>query len=363
MLRHTLLLDSFAQHILTIVLTGMLLSACALNAQDNASPQTATTMTPATGCKPLKPNPSIGILLIKESGCFHMEESFSQGWIFDIHALAYKGPNIPSMIHGEAADVEIDLKSKELKTDTYVSGIMVIAARYNPKGRNVPLESNEVHRVIIRNGTIQLKNTRNVGNGFGVILAGQTNDTLKWYYYGDNLKDYGNPTSRPPFPTTFRKVQYVLENLTIKTANAAALMMGDGIVIRNCTIEVENENALIIYGPNALIENNTIVYKFAAGNPKTILRTAIYLNRANNAVIRNNTISVDGGEAIASMVAMVDSKDVRIENNLLKGEANAAVVQGTSSAVLKGNRIKEGVFKSERQLPDQTLDALGNTQK
>lgn len=337
-------IGSFIHYAISIVLASTMLNACAMSAQDNTPAK--TTMPLPSGCKGLKPESKIyQKAWITESGCYFLEESFDQGWLYDFSSGGRKGPNIQALIDVVAADVDIDLKGRTLKTDTYVPGIVATAYRYNPNGNYPPLDAGEVHKVTIRNGTIQIKNSYKKGSGRGVHLI------------RNDIPPAGS------IPKAFKKTQYILDNLTIKAANVAALLIGDGMLIRNCTIEVDAEHAIIIFGPNAVIENNRIIYRFddlgKADNLGTspFIPAAIYLNRSDHSVIRGNSISIEGGEAVVTAVALVDSQDVRIEDNHLKGEANLVVTHGTSRAVLKNNYIKESRFKSERALPDRTLDS------
>lgn len=142
------------------------------------------------------------------------------------------------------------------------------------------------------------------------------------------------------------------------------MLMGDGIVIRNCTMETSSENALVIYGPNAVIENNRIIYRLSGGptsdrkrtaGHRPELRSAVYLRGANQAIVRNNTIDVSRWDRPVSAVAVVESKDVLIEGNRFNTDVTPVVLNGPSSATLKRNEVEGGWFRKKRMLPDAVL--------
>ena len=309
-------------------------------------------------CKPIRPKSNIQqFVLIKQSGCYVVEHSFDQGWLFDFSSGGRTGPVGRQMILTWAQGTEIDLAGFSLKTNTSVDGIRADPGRGDgPK--KVPFGLLDVHRLVVRNGTISLRNEdsdKSGADGTGVVSPYQA------YFVH---RQYG---SADPIPTQFQKVEYLLENLTIKTGNAAALLMGDGITIRNCTIEVEGEHALVIYGPNALIENNRIVYRYrdpllprqraTLTEPSNYpdLHAAIYLRAADNAIVRGNTIHIKEGNRPVSAVAVVDSKGVQVEGNQFNTDVTPVVLSGASTATLKHNEVEGGIFSKKRLLPDAEL--------
>ncbi len=316
-------------------------------------------------CKVLRPNTNTDQhVFIEKSGCYRLGQTFDQSWRYVIAEGGKKGPVNREMIQTRAVDTEIDLAGFSLKTTTGVDGIVASASRGDGSTWD-PFGPDELHRLVVRNGSINLGNENfdlSGADGRGVVSPA---DAI--FVHSRNLPPR-------PLPSPFRKVEYVLENLNIKTGNAAALLMGDGIVVRNCTIEVEGENALVVYGPNAVIENNRIVYRYRdawpvlSKNSRTPplypeLHAAIYLRSADSAIVRGNTISVDERDLAISAVAVVDSKGVRIEGNHLNREGQSVRLQGVSSVVFSGNWVKDSLFRSERALPDQVVNSYGTEAK
>ncbi len=309
----------------------------------------------AENCGILRPESKVDQhVRIEQSGCYVLGQSFDQGWRYVLSEGGRKGPVNREMILTWAKDTEIDLAGHNLRTSTFVDGITA-----DPDRGDEPNPSwwgpTDVHRLAVRDGSMELRHSDGQRSGHGVLSPWEA-----VFIHQDNR--------RYPIPTIFRKVAYVLENSTIKTGNAAALLMGDGIVVRNCTIEVEGENALVIYGPHAVIENNRIVYRFSDANPGLItatylkpagyhpeLRSAIYLRAADNAVVRGNTISVNGWDDPVSAVAVVDSKNVLIVGNRFNRDVTPVVRQGSSSARLRNNEVKEGWLGKYKALPDMDL--------
>ena len=317
----------------------------------------AQTLSPSVSgsCKELRPDSDTDQhILIEKSGCYLLGQTFDQGWRYVFSEGGKKGPVDREMILSWAQDTEIDLAGFSLKTNTWISGIVI-----DPNhGRKKVPGLGDIQRLIVRNGKISLQTgdfDQSGAGGKGVVSPYQA------YYVH---RRYG---SADPIPKTFQKVEYVLENLTIRTSNAAALLMGDGITIRNCTIEVEGEHALVIYGPNALIENNRIVYRYRDPvSPKARetlkdpsnypdLHAAIYLRAADNAIVRGNTIHVREEDLPVSAVAVVDSRGVQIEGNKFNTDVTPVVLSGASTAMLKHNEVEGGIISKKRMLPDADL--------
>lgn len=292
--------------------------------------------------------------LIERPGCYILERPFKQSRWFVLSEGGWRSPGIAQMIQTTGTDIEIDLGGLSLRTDAGIGGISAMAGRY--KNRFIPLGLDEIHRIRIRNGTIEISDSD--GYGAPAIIAPNDLNSSEWRVH--------SLVQPAPTPVSYRKVEYVLENLTIRTQGAAAMLKGDGIIIRNCTIESRAANALVIYGPNATIENNRIVYRHKDPIPDqnekdwvpghyARLRSAIYLRGADRAVVRNNTIDVSRWDRPVSAVAVVESKGVLIEGNRFSTDVTPVVLSGPSSAVLKRNEVEGGWFSKRRMLPDADL--------
>jgi hypothetical protein len=307
-----------------------------------------------------------GAVWIRQPGCYYLSGPFVAEGVSALDRLVLSGFDGATnrsghIISTTGASILIDLNGFSLKARTGASGILgADAIDIRMRGRDdTPMPPDQIHRVTIRNGTIELSERRGRRTGDGVLLP---SDQSKWCVHSSR-----NPC---PLPTSYRKVEYILENLTLKVDGVGASLMGDGIVIRNCTIEVEGENALVVYGPNAIIENNHIVYRFSDANPGLVtatypkapgrapeIRSAIYLRKADNAVVRGNTISIDWRDSPVSAVALIDSLNVNVEGNSFNTDKPVAL-NGKSSAIMKDNSAKKTVLwmsKTEK-LPDGVLE-------
>ena len=293
---------------------------------------------------------------IEKSGCYYLDRNFSLGWIgsFPEGGLLTKKAQKGPIINIDADSVLFNLNGKTVSSKSYVGGIEISPTSNPFKGQ-----------ITIRNGTLILKNgdSSDPYSGVGIRLGyDQSPNKIKYPHYDfDNSVDLAN---LPAGDLKFRQVRYVLEDLTIKAGYTAAILSGDGIVVRNCIIEVEGPNALAVFGPNAIIENNTIVYKYVVGRQRvgalkdsTLIRSAIYLHGADNAIIRGNTIKIQAGDLLANAVSAISSKNVRIDGNKF---SNNRIVEllGDSSAILVGNLTKNGLLGGEQIMPDQVLESV-----
>ena len=311
-------------------------------------------------CESVRPESSTDQqALIRSSGRHCVQADFNQGWLYVLSEGGRRGPHDTKLVEIWASQVDLDLKNHTLRTSTYIDGIVGPPNTFDPRTL-ARLSHEQVHRLFVHDGTIRLHNSDGGSSGIGVISP------LEISYI------HNTHTGRTP-PSSFAKVDFVLENLTINTGNAAAVLMGDGIVVRNCIIEVEGPNALVIYGPNAIVENNRIVYRYvpvtvrglAEPTPERApeVRAAIYLRMANGAVIRGNTIEVRGAAGDVSAVALIDSTSVHIENNQLSRTAPVATLLGRSSAHVRRNRSISGPFNPATLIPDSDLNSESSQAK
>ena len=284
-------------------------------------------------------------LLLDRSGCHVLSRSFEQGWLFSIPEGGRKGPGNRELLRVTAPDVEIDLAGHSLSTNIWLDGIVAAPQRTDTR---TPPSAAPARTLVVRNGSIQLLNSNQADpdrSGIGVTAP----ESAQWVH--------SRYIQNHPLPTRFPKSRIVLENLKIRTANAAALLMGEGVVIRNCSIEVDGENALIVYGPHALIEGNRITLRRKMpkneGRPTyPVVPAAIYLRAADGATVRGNTIELEDDTDTMAGVAIVDSGDVLIESNRFNRDTAPVLRRGAASAQFRGNTVKEGRLREERRLPD-----------
>ena len=114
-----------------------------------------------------------------------------------------------------------------------------------------------------------------------------------------------------------------IDHMTIRAAGFGIAVQGAGTVIRDSTIEVDSGTAISIFGPDALIENNTIIVN---GSGLWLEADApIRLHHGDRAVIRNNRIIVRRG-AHRRAVSVFETGPFRLENNTFYGIDDGDVV-------------------------------------
>lgn len=133
-----------------------------------------------------------------------------------------------------------------------------------------------------------------------------------------------------------------IENMRIRTQAAAAVLQGAGTVIRDSIIEVDAGTALWIYGPNAVIEDNTIIVHGKAPGPDPLLEAdaPIRLIQADGAIIRNNRI-VAADAAHKRAISLFETGPVTVESNRFEGIGEtdewAKAFRGTVQVQSRGN--------------------------
>ena len=151
-----------------------------------------------------------------------------------------------------------------------------------------------------------------------------------------------SPEDRDVFPNT----NYRLERLRIEANNWAGIeLKGGSNTVRGNTISVNRVSGLVVWGPRQVIENNTIVFK---GKPAAPNDAPIKLHLADNSIIRNNTIVIEGwGDKPDAAISIIDSKNVVIENNKIIGVKQLYKIwdeepDQKSSVVEHGNEFASG---------------------
>jgi Right handed beta helix region len=153
-----------------------------------------------------------------------------------------------------------------------------------------------------------------------------------------------------PQDYTDRKIR--IEKMTIRTKRVGIVVQGGGTVIRDSVIEVDAGTAIWIFGPNALIENNTIIVRGVADPDKGLYMldadAPIRLHHGDGAIIRNNRIIVRGS-APQRGVSLFETGKVQIENNRFfgvpKSENAVQAFSGGDQSALLGNTF-EAFWKS-----------------
>jgi Right handed beta helix region len=129
----------------------------------------------------------------------------------------------------------------------------------------------------------------------------------------------------PAGPSAYPIRNLRLENLKIKTKQDAVILEGASTVIRDSVIETDSGTAIWLYGPNAILENNTIIVHCL--ETKTVneglatcrdLDAPIRLMHGDGAVIRNNRFILKG-KAHQRVISVFETGAFTFQNNTIVG--------------------------------------------
>lgn len=250
------------------------------------------------------------------------------------HQSVPMGPLIDILRGG--SNITIDLLERHLSSEVH-TGIQISDGGFWPNGGGkVP----PYRDIKIMNGNVSTSKQATV------FMVHAWNDSNRRFYHrplGDGerseagaLADYGGDISQ--YGTT----EYILENLTLESDNIVIIMQGKKNVIRHCKI-IGGNGTVNLYGPNMTFEDNEIILN--AKDPQKEgdePAVALYLEDAQDSVIRNNRITIKGRAAKTDAIVLKKSTNVVIEGNTISGTPEVfRLLDNTSSVKATGNTIKE----------------------
>ncbi|MBJ7309051.1 right-handed parallel beta-helix repeat-containing protein [Rugamonas sp. CCM 8940] len=280
---------------------------------------------------------------INQVGVHCLQEDFLQRRFFGA------GHEFPSPHHVLitilGGDVTVDLMNHTIRSDGHSTGI----AAYMQSNMGYAERSNsafgkETNNITIKNGVIDLR-----GLGTGIKLF----NYWPMYSIDDEI-----PKNLP----SYKKTNFILENLYIKTGNIGVALEGDGNIIRNCIIESGGNAAVILAGPNSKITNNTIILHnpfipgsmaetfgvfgslnlFEVQKRRAEIKSAIILHQATGTIIKGNRIEVEGkSQTRHSIYITNNSKGVLVEGNTFINTGEPTILANGSTVILKNNIIKK----------------------
>ncbi len=250
----------------------------------------------------------------------------------------------PIVINIRASDVLIDLSGKRIWSDGRLDAALETTLSKIREYEQVGRAENPPANVTLRNGSIALER-----DGIGIRfsgLGGIPYDTLPRIIPSDSgarmLSDKPGPilqgealpsnresTTRvlkkvleglPKGPGAYLQRNVLIEKMNISTQQASIVIQGAGTIIRDSVIEAQAGTAIWIYGPGALIENNTIIVHGRAPGLDPLLEAdaPIRLIHADGAVVRNNRI-VAADDAHHRAISVFDTGPIKVESNRLEG--------------------------------------------
>ena len=291
-----------------------------------------------TQCQALAPALNENIVL-RASGnyCLANDLHIEKGWnLPDAHSSR---PDQALVI--AADDVVLDLQGHTVDAGNKASGITISRER-----------TPEPQRVTIRNGTLRAGRSIGVDAGFGSISIASDREyygTSKWSgTYEHSVRN--TLLSRPSGPSGYPRRGIRIEHVRIDARDrsptpearpGAINIQGAGTVIRDCVIETNAGTAIWIFGPDAVIENNTIIVH--GDDPLREADAPIRLHAADGALIRNNRFIIKGA-AHHRGIAVFDSGPVTVDNNTFYGMTEqddiAKAYTGTLQLKASGNHFE-----------------------
>ena len=280
----------------------------------------------AATCQPIQPRQGGGAVLTRPGlHCVTCDMLVDSHYRPFAHGSEYKNDDhIVILVAGD--NVVVDLQRHTVVANAAMRAAIDTLARdwvNYPDVRGLVLPAN----VTIRNGKICVR--KRVGDGWGIRIFSAPDLPL------DLRSDIASSGAAAHMAerTTFaleevwralpaRARDYpargiLVEEVAISSAGWGIGVEGASTVIRNSTIEVDAGTALWIYGPNARIENNTIIVR---GRGRVREADApIRLHHGDGAIIRNNRIVVKG-DGHPWAVTSFRTGAITLEGNTLNGK-------------------------------------------
>jgi Right handed beta helix region len=281
---------------------------------------------------------------IADSGLFCLRENLE---IKRIASHGHSPRTSSSILRITAGNVALDLRGHSAWSDADLEAGIDTSVSYLPESKvDAPPTS-----ITLRNGQIRLTR-RGAGIsmvGLGGVLNGAPtsvssdfawtqNRVLQFKKEGGQNKE-GMATilaetanreksaaqdarTQMPNVSDYLNRKIVIENMTIKTRRVGIVIQGAGTVIRNSVIEVDSGTAIWLFGPNSVIENNTIIVR-GESEPKVGLflleaDAPIRLHHGDGALVRNNRIII-ASKANRRAISLFDTGPIRIESNTIFG--------------------------------------------
>jgi hypothetical protein len=319
------------------------------------------------------PDDALQSIVISKPGNYCLTKNIVQQQLFDTHAWKYRSANElilfdtydPSEPHegrgqyeinpiytkpGESGPVfDLNLNGQELTSKLFGEGVVAVG----------------IQRIKIRNGIINTINTAiRFGNYNGALKYSPLLDPLgRAGVYDNKFEDALASETLDKKSPTYTDSYYLVDNIKIHAGYRGVVLGGGGNIIRNSTIEVDGKTAIYMYGPNPIIENNTIIIhndgndyfyqkggkwiwenskaKLVGSTKTKLLSAPIKLRDAKGGIIRNNKIIYKGGflgfGKAPVAINLLDSKDVLIENNTIEGFDKLVRENGDTSFTEKNN--------------------------
>ena len=144
--------------------------------------------------------------------------------------------------------------------------------------------------------------------------------------------------------------------MKIRTQDYAVVLQGGASVVRNSVIETDSGSSLWVYGPNAIVENNTFIVH-CIDRPMSrqgvshcdAMDAPIRLMHGDGAIIRNNTFVLRDSANLRAL-SIFDTGHITFEGNTVVGlKKPAEAVSAFSGSKSGGGAVEHRVVDSERR--------------
>lgn len=223
-----------------------------------------------------------------------------------------------------ASNVAVDLKQHTLTSKASKSN--------TPHGVSIFQHQNNM---LLKNGTLRVIGKQGVGvfnsNTSLLIKIPAENNKIRWCRLSyPECEEVTYLNSVDHIPPIYQDANITIDNMNIFATYRGVQLADNHNIIRNSTIEVDDNTAIYLMGQYPVIENNTIIiHSNKNGDTETqkkyniqIKDGAIKLRDAKGGIIRNNRIIYKGGLFSGKApvaINLLDSKDVIIEGNTIEG--------------------------------------------
>ena len=198
-----------------------------------------------------------------------------------------------------------------------------------PVGEGIWVSATSQRAIRIFNGSIS------TSSPLAVFMVQEWNIDNKRFGWGHSIASSHGDLSQ------YRDTEYILENLTLESDNIVIIMQGKKNIIRHCKI-IGGNGTVNLYGPNMTFEDNEIILN--AKDPQKDgdePAVALYLEDAQDSVIRNNRITIKGRAAKIDAIVLKNSANVVIEGNTITGSKEVyKLLDEISSVKASGNTVK-----------------------
>ena len=284
---------------------GVFVCCAALSTANNANAANQ-------GCSPLKDKDHGWSVMVTEPGTYCMTAGLLQTEPPAFLRLPHQPVPTDPLLTIDTRNVTVDLDGRELRAKIPSAlGLWVNGGRE------------------VKNFSIQVRNGRIATEKQPVVfMIYAWNRLNKRFSENSGAAKLAVAHSLDEYP----KTAFVLENLTLEAHNVAVILQGRNNVIRHCKI-IGGNGTVNLYGPGLIFEDNEIILNASEAKPGGEAAVALYLEDADDSVVRNNRITIRGRVAGAEAIVLKNSSGVILQNNTVNGGAQTYKLLDQQSSV------------------------------